>query len=511
MPFNLCGNISTNRCLSLYSYALILWIIYYQSLIEDSNTPYTFYIMKPYVCEISGLDPSEAFSKVKHMPYSLLLDSADRKHPNSRYSFVMCHPIETIEAKDGSVTVTNWEQRTSFTEDNPLDLLRTRIKSWVEKADRHPNMPPFQGGAAGLFGYDLGRYLEDLPEDTENNSSVPDMAVGIYDQVLAHDHLLKKSYIFTHAQNEEEAIKKRSFLVSLFKQEMTLPAYQGTALDWQTNFNREEYMALVQKTVDYIHAGDIFQANISQAFEADLPKNFDPFIHYMHLRKVNPAPFAAYMNLGETKISSSSPERFITVKDKRVETCPIKGTRPRAENVAEDRANKNALATSEKDNAENTMIVDLLRNDLSRVCEADSIDVSKLCNIESFASVHHLVSTIRAKLQEDKDCIDLLKASFPGGSITGAPKIRAMEIIEELEPTRRGAYCGSIGYIGFDDTMDTNILIRTLTYEKGRIRLQTGGGIVSDSKPAEEYQETMDKADAILSSFATHVIEKQAS
>ncbi len=489
----------------------MLWIVCYQSLQRACNTPYNLNIMKPYICEILGIDPIDVFSKIKHMPYSLLLDSADRKHPNSRYSFVMCHPIETIEAKDGNVTVTNWEQRTSFTENNPLELLRTRIKSWVENTERHPNMPPFQGGAAGLFGYDLGRYLEELPDDTDNNSDVPDMAVGIYDQVLAHDHLLKKSYIFTHAQNETEAIKKRSFLVSLFKSDIDIPQYQGKALDWKTNFDRDEYMSLVQKTVDYIHAGDIFQANISQAFEADLPKDFDPFVHYTHLRKVNPAPFSAYMNLGNIKISSSSPERFITVKDKRVETCPIKGTRPRADNVAEDRANKNALACSEKDNAENTMIVDLLRNDLSRVCEIDSIDVPKLCNIESFASVHHLVSTIRGKLQKDKDCIDLLKASFPGGSITGAPKIRAMEIIEELEPTRRGAYCGSIGYIGFDDAMDTNILIRTLTYEKGKVRLQTGGGIVADSNLSAEYQETMDKADAILGSFATHTIEKQAS
>ncbi len=207
------------------------------------------------------------------------------------------------------------------------------------------------------------------------------------------------------------------------------------------------------------------------------------------------------MNIGKVKISSSSPERFVTTKDKRVQTCPIKGTRPRAESLREDRANKNDLLSSEKDIAENTMIVDLMRNDLSRVCEAQSIDVTGLCKLESFASVHHLVSTIQAKLRHDKGAIDLLRACFPGGSITGAPKIRAMEIIEEIEPKRRGAYCGSMGYIGFDDTMDTSILIRTMTYEDNHVSLQAGGGIVADSDPKAEYQETLDKAEMLLDSY----------
>ncbi len=207
------------------------------------------------------------------------------------------------------------------------------------------------------------------------------------------------------------------------------------------------------------------------------------------------------MNLGDVKISSASPERFFTVKDKRVETCPIKGTRPRSDKLSEDRANKNALIESEKDRAENTMIVDLLRNDLSRVCDAHSIDVTDLCKVESFSNVHHLVSTIHGHLKHDRTPIDLLRASFPGGSITGAPKVRAMEIIDEIEPTRRGAYCGSIGYIGFDETMDTNILIRTLVFENNAVSLQAGGGIVIDSNPEDEYQETIDKASSLLRSF----------
>lgn len=456
--------------------------------------------MKPYIHDLTGIDILHAFTAVKHMPYSILFDSADRNHPNSRYSFAMCMPIETIEAKNGKLTVTNWEQKLSMSGD-PLTLLHSRLQAWVSHASRHPNLPPFQGGAAGLFGYDLGRYLENLPNTATDGSSVPDMAIGIFDQVMAHDHLLKKTYLFTHAQNENDAARKRSFLLDLISRDLDIPAYTPCKLDWQANTDAQKYEANVQKVIDYIYAGDIFQANIAQRFDARLPDDFDPFLHYLHLRTLNPAPFGAYMNIGKVKISSASPERFVTTKDKRVQTCPIKGTRPRAESLREDRANKNDLLSSEKDIAENTMIVDLMRNDLSRVCEAQSIDVTDLCKLESFASVHHLVSTIQAKLRHDKGAIDLLRACFPGGSITGAPKIRAMEIIEEIEPKRRGAYCGSMGYIGFDDTMDTSILIRTMTYEDNHVSLQAGGGIVADSDPKAEYQETLDKAEMLLDSY----------
>lgn len=456
--------------------------------------------MKPFVYDITGIDYLKAFANVKHMPYSLLLDSSDRNHPNSRYSFAMCMPIETIHAKNGKVNVTNWEQRLSFTGD-PFALLQSRLKSWIEFAPRLPNLPPFQGGAAGLFSYDLARYIEKLPDLARNNNVVPDMAIGIYDQVLAHDHLLKKSYIFTHARNEAEALKKREFLIDLFEQNIVIPPYQTQKLDWVSNFTEEKYKDQVQRVIDYIHAGDIFQTNIAQRFETPLPETFDPFIHYMHMREINPAPFSAYMNIGDVKISSASPERFLTMKNRQVETCPIKGTRPRSDKIAQDRANRNDLQNSEKDNAENTMIVDLMRNDLSKVCDSNSIDVSDLCKVESFASVHHLVSTIHGKLRTDKTAIDLLRACFPGGSITGAPKVRAMEIIEEIEPSRRAAYCGSIGYIGFDGSMDTNILIRTLTYEPTRITFKVGGGITAESDPAAEYQETLDKAKGIFESF----------
>lgn len=457
--------------------------------------------MKPFVHEIRDIDLLQAFANVKHMPYSLLLDSSDRNHKESRYSFVACQPIETIEAKDGMITVTNWEQRLSFKE-RPFKILKSRIESWIPQTEHIPNLPPFQGGAAGLFSYDLSRYLEELPETIANDSAMPDMAIGLYDQVLARDHLTKKTWIFTHARNEKEAEKKRNFLLNIFSQPVKQPNYEPTELDWQSNFTKQEYIEHIEKIIQYIYDGDIFQANFAQKLSAELPTHFDPFAHYLHMRETNPVPFGAYLNLADIKIASASPERFITSQNGQITTSPIKGTRPRTENVIEDRKNKNALQNSEKDNAENTMIVDLLRNDLSRVCTPESINVSKLCELESFAGVHHLVSTITAQLKEGKKPVDLLRACFPGGSITGAPKIRAMEIIEECERACRNAYCGSIGYIGFDNIMDTNILIRTLIYEKQKVSLSVGGGIVADSVPEEEYQETLDKAELIRKSFA---------
>lgn len=437
--------------------------------------------MTLFVHKITDIDPVEAFKSVSHIPYSLLLDSADPKHKLNRYSYVMTNPVETIE--------------TNF------DELQTRL-SEGEKTKHIEGLPPFQGGAAGLFSYDLARTLEDLPDTAQKNTSTPDMAIGIYDQVLAHDHHKNKSYIFTHAANKQEAQKKRKTFLQLITQKTKEQAYQPSPLKWSSNFDEKSYCEAVQKIIDYIYAGDIFQANISQRFTAAKPEGFDPYQHYCHMRKCNPAPFACYMNLGNTIISSSSPERFITIDQKsNIQTCPIKGTRPRSNDPKQDNLNKKELIKSEKDRAENTMIVDLLRNDLSKVCVPDSMDVTKLCALESFTSVHHLVSTITAKLAPNKSAIDTLKASFPGGSITGAPKIRAMEIIEELEDKRRGAYCGSIGYVGFNGTMDTNILIRTVIYDKNTITLQVGGGIVSDSSPEAEYQETLDKAKAIIDSF----------
>ena len=456
--------------------------------------------MKPFILELKNRDPLAVFAAYEHLPYSLFFDSADLGHKDARYSFILSHPIETIEAFGTQITITNWDGQTQE-EGNPFDILQSRMKNWCKDVETVRGLPPFQGGAAGLFGYDLGRILEDLPEKAKSNPDMPDMAVGIYDSVIAFDHEKNQSWIITHAPDYDTAKRKQGYLLSLAEHSETPPEQANTKLNWTANFSRHKYETTIQKVIDYIKKGDIFQANIAQRFDAELPEDFDPFAHYMRLRRKNAAPFATFMNFGSVKIASASPERFLSSKQGLVFTQPIKGTRALSKDPTVDKQTRDTLQNSEKDRAENTMIVDLLRNDLSKACKTNSIKVHELCGLETFASVHHLVSTIRAELKKNKTAIDLLKGCFPGGSITGAPKIRAQQIIEELEPTRRGPYCGSAGYIGFDGSMDTNILIRTLVYDSDGVSLQSGGGIVVDSNPAEEYQETLDKAAAMFTSF----------
>ena len=458
--------------------------------------------MTRHVLEIPWIDPCEAFAAFAEQPYSLFLDSADQNHPDARYSFIAAYPTEMIEAKDGLITITNAQKQTRF-KACPFETVKKRLAFWGMDSPPEAGLPPFQGGAAGIFSYDLARGIERLPATAAQNNDIPDMAIGIYDQVLAFDHQTHKAWIIGR-----EA--KMEFIRSVL---MGGTSHATNAIQtplWKSNFYESAYKKNVERVIDYIRAGDIFQANLSQRFEAALPKNFDSFAHYKTLRAVNPAPFAGYMNLGSIKISSASPERFLSVRDDRIETKPIKGTRPRLSDPAADQSQIEDLKNSDKDRTENIMIVDLLRNDLSKVCEPRSVAVEKLCEVESFASVHHLVSTITGTLSPNQTSLDALRACFPGGSITGAPKIRAMEIIEELEPQRRGAYCGAMGYIGFDGEMDMNIMIRTLTFEPGRVSFQAGGGITADSDPAQEYQETLDKAAAIFKSFEGEAQEQKS-
>ena len=423
--------------------------------------------------ELEHTDPAAYFSALAQQPYTLFLDSADRSHPDAKYSFIAFDPIEVITLEDCI--------------DDPFAYIQSRIDHWKAelKPEHNENLPTFQGGAAGLFAYDLGRTIETLP-NTAKPSDTPDLAIGIYNKALAFDHVTNKAWFICHGEKAQVP-------------EPAEPATQTTPLSWTPQFTPADFKARIARVIDYIHAGDIFQANISQGFEATLPDHFDTAAHYLHLRSINPAPFAGYMNAGDTIIASASPERFLQVKERTVETKPVKGTAPA-------HIDPQILLDSKKDRAENIMIVDLLRNDLSKVCETESIDVPKLCALETFKSVHHLVSTVTGQLKEDKTPLDLLRASFPGGSITGAPKIRAQEIIEELEEQQRGPYCGSLGYIGFNGNMDTNILIRTLIFKGGTVRFNVGGGITAKSEPEAEYQETLDKAEGLFKSFET--IEK---
>jgi para-aminobenzoate synthetase component 1 len=342
----------------------------------------------------------------------------------------------------------------------------------------------------GYFAYDLGRRLEKLPTIAENAEHTPDMAIGIYVWAVIVDHERQQSHLCCPAEMDASA------LLAQFSQ---LPAPQprspfrvlGAA---QSNMSESDYRNAFQRIKNYLKEGDCYQVNLAQRFAA--PCDGEPWTAYLLLRELNAAPFSAYLNIGDVQVLSSSPERFLKLTERVVETKPIKGTRPRKSDDAQDALQIQHLQNSTKDRAENLMIVDLLRNDISKTCR--SVKVPELFAIETYSTVHHLVSTITGELASDKHALDLLKSCFPGGSITGAPKIRAMEIIEELEPQQRGIYCGAIGYIGFNGNMDTNIAIRTLVYSQHILRFWAGGGIVHDSRCEEEYQECFDKAAALL-------------
>ncbi len=449
-------------------------------------------------------DAAALFGAVAHMPYSLLIDSADTAHPDGRYSYILINPIEIIEAHGHHITISSGSHLSHQNGKDPFSTAKSRLAARDYLNLQLADLPPFQGGLAGLFGYDLARTQETLPTSARSTSSMPDMALGLYDQVLAFDHAQQQAWIITHAKNELEADMKRAVLRHNLSGARTQKMSDLPAVSWQEQFEKDTYIQRIASVQNYITEGDIFQANLSQQFSTDLPAAFDPYAHYLHLRAINPAPFASYFNLGDVQIASASPERFLHADAQRcISTKPIKGTAPRHPDTQLDTENALALETSEKDRAENTMITDLLRNDLSKSCTAQSITVSDFCKIESFTDVHHLVTTIRGTLSEEQCALDALQACFPGGSITGAPKIRAMEIIEELEEQRRHAYCGSIALIGCNGTMDSNILIRTLIFEKQSVRFNVGGGITTLSNPEAEYAETLDKAQSLFRSFAS--------
>ncbi|WP_417796014.1 aminodeoxychorismate synthase component I [Terasakiella pusilla] len=429
---------------------------------------------KPFVITLPYQDPASLFAAHADKPFAQFLDSCEK----ARYSYICLDPQQVFS-----------DPATIFED------LQAKLSQTAHLA--HDDLPPFQGGFVGYFGYELLHQLENVPANAPDDVSLPDVCLGFYDTIAAFDHQDQKAYIFS-LTSEETAQK----LADKLSETAPAASYTPCHLNWQSDFSAERYQETVQKVIDYIRAGDIFQANLTQRFRAQLPDEFAPYSFYQNLRTRNPAPFSAYLNMEGFTIASSSPERFLQVRGKAVETCPIKGTRPRSSDPATDQANATELANSEKDHAENTMIVDLLRNDISKVCAPHSVKVPELCAVHSFASVHHLISTVTGILKDGKTAVDLLRACFPGGSITGAPKVRAMEIISELEPVRRNAYCGAIGYLGCNGNMDTNIVIRTALFKDNTVCVQVGGGIVADSQPAAEYQETLDKAHALLSAFA---------
>ncbi len=438
--------------------------------------------------------PFELFERVAHLPHAIFLDSADAPSAPGRFSFIAADPFLRLTAEKGGVRVNGRPQS-----GNPFDVLRTFWEKFP--LPTRPELPPFQGGIAGYWGYELGQTLENLPAPPIDDLSLPEMDVGFYDCVLAIEHaaagnrgwLIAGGYPETAPARRAERARAR---IAHFRALFARPAPRRTP--WQprpavvqSSFPPTEYFSAIERVKRHIAAGDIYQANIAQQFHTDFDGN--PLEVYRVLRQNNPAPFAAFLQGDDAAIVSVSPERFLQCRAGQVETRPIKGTRPRGATPAADSALAAELQSSAKDRAENVMIVDLLRNDLSRVSKLFSVRVPSLLAVEKHPHVWHLVSTITAELRPDQSPVDLLKATFPGGSITGAPKIRAMEIITDIEKRARGVYCGSIGYLGFDGALDTSIAIRTMVLKDGTAFFHGGGGIVADSDPQMEYEESLVK------------------
>jgi len=460
------------------------------SLIEEVFTPLT---------------APELFELIKDRPYSFFLDSGMDTQRLGRYSFLGSEPFLVMNSRGSEITlVRGQEHKTQH--GNPFDTIGKLLKLY--KLDYCPAPVPFVGGAVGYFSYDLCHFVEHLPSTAINDLKLPECYFAFYDVIFAFDHLEGRAYLVATGfpeLEERQRLKRARMRLEEMKNwlypghsviEVSQSPEQNEEITLKSNFTPEEYIKAVNRVREYIAAGDVFQVNLSQRFEADL--EIPPYELYKRLRRVNPAPFAIYLNFPGVAIVSASPERFLKVQGDLVETRPIKGTRPRGRDPVEDQRLAQELTHSIKDRAENVMIVDLERNDLGRVCRYGTIKVTELAILEIFPTVFHLTSTIVGRLHRGKSDIDLLKATFPGGSITGAPKVRAMEIIDEIEPTKRSVYTGSIGYLSFNGDMDINIVIRTFLIKEGKAYFQVGGGIIYDSDPKAEYMETLDKAKALI-------------
>jgi para-aminobenzoate synthetase component 1 len=458
--------------------------------------------------EVPGVDAVQAFRSLAQLPHVIFLDSALEHGRLGRYSFITGDPFDWL-------SVTGSGLRSVV---DPLSQLAARLER--HRQPTLAGLPPFQGGAAGLLGYGLCHGLENIPRPRFDEFVIPDLAVGFYDWVLAFDHLKKRAWVISTGLPEHEsdlrlkrarrrlrdikqlllaghALPRRSeSKSSLALGDLAASQVISNRPGIYSNLSHNQYLDRVERILEYIRAGDCYQVNFSQRLLC--PARWPAAVLFEQLRECSPAPFSAFMDGGEFAIGSASPERFMRLERGRVETRPIKGTRPRGQNETEDSRLVAELLASDKDRAENVMIVDLLRNDLGRVCRFGSVRVPQVCRAETYPHVHHLVSVVRGRLRNDLGVTDLLRAAFPGGSVTGAPKVRAMEIISEQEPCARGPYCGSLGYMSFDGAMDMSILIRTFTMARGWVQFPVGGGIVADSKPEEEYRESWVKASGFL-------------
>ncbi len=449
-------------------------------------------------------EPAWCFEAFASRPFGFFLDSGMDPGKLGRYSFMGSDPFLVLRSRGDAIAVIQ-NGTEEIRRGNPFDVLGEFLDLY--SLDNSPSPVPFVGGAVGYFSYDLGRFIERLPDTAVDDLQLPECYLAFYDAVVAYDHLDGKTYIIStgfpqmdeakRLKRAEERLRDLKNLILLSPPPQALKeAITSQNASLKANFTHENYLKAVETAREYICAGDIFQVNLSQRFEADLA--LPPYELYKRLRQINPAPFANYFGFDGVSIVGASPERFLKVRGDWVETRPIKGTKPRGRNEQEDNELSQSLLLSIKDRAENVMIVDLERNDIGRVCRFGTVKVTELAVLETYPTVFHLTSTVVGQLREGKSLVDLLKATFPGGSITGAPKVRSMEIIDELEPTHRSVYTGSLGYLSFNGNMDLDIVIRTIIVKDNRAYFQVGGAITYDSDPEAEYIETLDKGRAMM-------------
>ena len=460
-----------------------------------NNFPLT---IEPIPYEISN---QTIFERIRHLRRPVFLDS-NADFNNIGFDIIAAAPCMTITTSGKTTTVASFDQSTA-TQTCPFSVLKEQLKSYAPCAN--DKLLPFTGGAIGFFSYDLGRLISQLPTTAVRDIDLPEMDIGIYLWAIIRDHANRKLYFIARPECAELDCHEILTLI-LTNLDRSNTACFKLLEPFKSNTSAEKYAESYAKILEYIYAGDCYQINFSQRFDA--PYEGDPWQAYLMQRAHTDAPFSAFLQTKDYALLSLSPERFILVRDNQVETKPIKGTRPRGVLPQQDQLYVQLLRNSSKDQAENLMIVDLMRNDISRNCILGSVTVPELFAIESYSNVHHLVSTIRGNLKPGRDAADLLRDSFPGGSITGAPKRRAMEIIEELEPQRRSAYCGSIGYLDFNGNMDTNIAIRTLVCHNQRIYCWGGGGIVAGSDVDNEYQESYIKVSNLLNVLQSNGVVK---
>ncbi|MGH7718368.1 MAG: aminodeoxychorismate synthase component I [Gemmatimonadaceae bacterium] len=469
-------------------------------------------------------DPVAACERLAPLPHRLFLDSAAVSERSGRYSFLTADPSLVLRGRGQTTEEIGPGGQVRTLRGHALTNARQLLARYA--APHVAELPPFQGGLAGYIGYEFGGVLERVPSPRSDDLALPNAMLALYDWVVAWDHRQGRAWIIStgipeqgdarraraagqlavvagHLASPSSLVANPEPLRARPRSIESVPAYPvdeapaSLAEGLRSSFSRSAYLDAVARVREYIVAGDIFQANISQRLQA--PRREHPWELYRRLRRLDPAPFAGYLELGDFAIASASPERFLRVDAQRhVETRPIKGTRPRGGDPAHDASLAHALLTSDKDRAENLMIVDLLRNDISRACRPGSVRASELFALEYYSTVQHLVSTVTGVLADGADAVDLLCAAFPGGSITGAPKVRAMEIIAEIEPCARGVYSGSIGYLSVTGTMDSSIVIRTCLAVGDTLYLPVGGGIVADSDPEDEYEETLHKARGLV-------------